>query len=136
MFLRKVSQSHYGELVNDLHNQHTRGASQYPEASAYTMVYQFRPNRPVTSGTPAVGTPTQLQSCIPGTVQSNFVGAQYLQQHTDLVAGTDNRLYSEILCYNCDQPGHYGNKCPKPDTRIAERAARERVQVPLAALTA
>ena len=68
MFLRKVCQKQYGELIKDLHNQHTRGASQYPEdlSSTYTMVYQFRPERPVTNGAPTVGT----QSHIPRTVTS------------------------------------------------------------------
>ena len=44
MFLEKVDKKKYTSLLNDLHNQHTRGTTQYPKtlSEAYTMVYKHK----------------------------------------------------------------------------------------------
>ena len=115
MFLKKVNQRQYGELVNSLHNQHTRVASQYPEdlASAYTMVHQFKPEKTVNQSRNAseLGASSQLQPRYAGTPHDDIVGAQCLQDR-EPVAGTDGQIHPGITCYNCDEPGHYSGDCP------------------------
>ena len=36
-------------------------------------------------------------------------------QSTDAVAGTDGKVHADILCYNCQKPGHYAGQCPADD---------------------
>ena len=65
-------------LWTDLHNQHTRVGSQYPEdlASTYMMVYQFKPERQVTesrfASEPSIS--AQLQSRQAGAAQREILG--------------------------------------------------------------
>ena len=96
MFLKKVNQRQYGEVVNSLHNQHTRGASQYPEdlTSANTMVHQFKPENTVNQSRNAskLGTSSHLQPCYAGTPYDGVVGAQFLQ-YREPVAGTDGQIH-------------------------------------------
>ena len=36
-------------------------------------------------------------------------------QSSDTVAGTDGKVHADILCYNCQKPGHYAGQCPADD---------------------
>ena len=97
----RLDKSRYRSLIHSLHNQHTRGISQYPEnlSDAYSLAVQYKPERNIAQ---------QSRDQTSGMAPNDVVGANFLQTDTPAIPGLDGItenltcLTENLTCLYCN----------------------------------
>lgn len=106
VFLRTVNRRRYGSLITELENDQHRGLDVLPKT--ITEAYELCQHDKRTYMSTDTGSETGL------------LFAQEGYAATDLVAGTDGRIYPHIVCYGCNKRGHRRPKCPSAATQTPD----------------
>jgi hypothetical protein len=116
---RRGVMEHKRKLVR----QHQSGSSFRPRvatSSTRPIVHhtqpQFQP-RPQAAGQGFSTPQHQLIQC-PNNLQTHAAGNQSVQR----TQAAQDPLQADHRCYNCDEKGHYTNRCPNPRTRANQPA--------------
>jgi len=114
--LAKSDEKRYKKLLTDLKDGSHLGRDEYPK----TLVDFFHLMNRTSGLLERTNSNQNRESSGDGSGDrgSSFTQTGRGEQGTYVpVAGTDGRLIPNILCYNCDTPGHYSGQCPEPDRR-------------------
>ena len=120
-FLYKSDRAKYGQLWFGLHNRHSLGKDEYLNnlSEAYTVLSNFKKEK----GDKHKSKNKNKDNVYSGQVKTTpaaeaaeeeEVGVNFLQNY-DLIPGTDGIVHN-IVCYNCNQSGHYAHQCPSQNT--------------------
>ena len=115
--IRGADKERYGTLIQSLKNRFSSGKDEYPTdlSSAYSLLTTYR--------TPANTTSRQVRASNTGTHDDQSVATQAtasvsensgdtLAQRGAGVPGTNGMLHETVLCYRCNNTGHYACDCP------------------------
>jgi hypothetical protein len=107
-FLKGADRCRFGNLWHDLENQFTRGNDQYPIdlTAAYSPLVSFKP--PVREAPARRHIPRNPES---SSAIADKDGMTFVQSG-EIIAGFDGIKRDTILCFLCQNNGHYANKCP------------------------
>jgi Reverse transcriptase (RNA-dependent DNA polymerase)/Zinc knuckle len=91
MFFFRACRMRYGTLQNDIMNERLQKQDRYPQTvvAAYNLLVNWKPDQRVNPGNQTRGNDGL-----------NF-------------ANVGKKDKSHITCFNCKEPGHYFNECPK-----------------------
>ncbi len=107
-FLLEADRNRYGKLIEDLENDYIQGQDCYPKTvtAGYNLLVHWKQN------------PQNLMRVL-GTTGGNGVAFANRgdEDATALTNVGGKRDKSGITCFNCNEKGHYSNKCTKPDQR-------------------
>ena len=120
-FIRRADQDRFGNLLTDLLNQDALGNDQFPRtlADAYAALTNYTKPKHRSAST---HTPAAKEKETPVTPRVSQVDDEQLNVSFMMVAGSDGRTYERVVCFNCNQPGHYASQCPKATTVVEEPA--------------
>ena len=102
--LKRVNTNMYRDLLTNIRDQHGYGHDVYPKtlAAAHNMLeYYYRSRK--------LDVKSNLKS------NKKRVGKEVkgMFNQTELVAGTNGKIYKTVQCRFCQDWGHYQSHCPK-----------------------
>ena len=106
-FIRRADPERYGNLLTDLLNQDALGNDQFPRtlAGAYAALTNYtKYNKKSTS------TPKEKDKDPSPTPRASQTDEEQLNVSFMMVAGSDGRTYERVVCFKCNQPGHYASQ--------------------------
>ena len=105
-FLRRANMLTYGPLLRELRDQRLHGVDLYPStlAEAYSLLENHSSGKRRNNNTSERTKP-----------RSDMIGGIHHAHKTkeELAPGADGRLNPRVLCFKCQNMGHYADNCPE-----------------------
>ena len=117
-----ADQDRFGNLLTDLLNQDALGHAQFPRTltGAYAVLTNYTKYKNKSTSAHTLATKEKDTSTTPRAPQ---VDDEQLNVSFMMVAGSDGRTYERVICFKCNQPGHYASQCPEASTGVIEEDA-------------